>query len=203
MTDTELLDRIGVLVKSERRITRELLELIVELDKRKLHIDRGYCSLYDFLVRSYGYSQSGAHRRIQAAKLLAEVPGLSQKLDEGTVNLTTLTQLQCIVRQEERRTGEKVAPTVKIDLVKKIEGKTSDESEREIRKVFPEAQPTRESLRAIGHERSKLTLVLLGEDVDSLQRTKELLSHSCTGWSEVVGYLAKFYLKKKDPMLRK
>lgn len=203
LSDMELEQRFSVLVKTERKITREVLEMICEVARRGCHLERGYSNLYDWLVRGHGYSQSAANRRIQAARLLRDIPAVAAKIAEGSVNLTTLTQLQTILRIEEKRMGEKVPVLLKAEMLRQIEGKTSEETDRIVKNIFPENKQSTESLRSLGHERSKLTLVISEKDVEALKRVKELLSHTCQNWSAVVSYLARDYVKRRDPLMRK
>jgi hypothetical protein len=60
MTNKEIELKLGELVKTERKITGEILALIQEADRRQLYLERGFSSLYDWLTQGYGYSQSAA-----------------------------------------------------------------------------------------------------------------------------------------------
>jgi len=203
MTDLELEERFSELVKTERKITLEILEVICEVARRGSHIDLGYCNLYDWLMRGHGYSQSAANRRIQAARLLQELPEVGAKIAQGTVSLTTVTQLQTVFRIEEKRMGEKISPERKSEMLRQIEGKTSEETDRVVKNSYPDVKPQADILRTIGDQRSKLILVLEDKDVEILRRVKELRSHTCQNWGAVVSYLAWDYVKRKDPLQRK
>src|SRR5688572_6099257 len=94
LKDDELVSRLGKLVQTESKITHLILECIAEIDKRKLYLERAYPSLYEFLIRQFGYSPSAALRRIDAARLLREVPEVSEKIESGGVNLSQISQIQ-------------------------------------------------------------------------------------------------------------
>lgn len=202
MTNQELELRFTSLVKEERRITHEILELILEVEKRRLHLERGYSNLYDWLVHGHGYSQSAAHRRIAAARLLKAVPEIKEKLSSGEVNLTTLAQAQGAFRREEMRSGLRMTVEKKCEIVKQIEGKSAQETERVLVSFFPEENAARESLRPINETESKLHLILEKEAIEALERAKELLSHVMPGasWSQIVAHLAKDFVNRKDPV---
>jgi hypothetical protein len=198
MTNQELEIRFTVLVKEERRITSEILELIQEVERRKLHLERGFASLFDWLTKGHGYSQPAAYRRIQAARLLKAVPEAHEKISSGEVNLTTLAQVQGALKREEKRTGQTITARVKSDLLTKIEGKSAQETEKLLVSIFPGEK--KESLRPINASESNLQLILDADAVAALQRTKELLSHALPGasWSEIVSHLVKEFVKRKD-----
>ena len=80
MTNQEISERFSSLVKTKRKITLEILHLINLVEDRKLHLERGFGSLHDWLVQEHKYSETAAKRRIQAAKLLRSVPKVSKKL---------------------------------------------------------------------------------------------------------------------------
>src|SRR5688572_15208742 len=91
--DSELLDKTHILVRQEREITLEILHLLKEIESRKLFLARGFSSLFDFCVKSLGYSESSAYRRISSMRLLNEIPEVEEKIMANKVNLSTLTQL--------------------------------------------------------------------------------------------------------------
>ena len=205
MTNRELESRMDTLVRSERKITNEILTLIHEAEKRRLYIEEGFSSTHDWLIRKYGYSQSAANRRVQASRLLNSVPEVTAKLMDGKVNLTTLTQVQSTIRREERRSGERISSRTKQELVEKIEGKSADETQRILVEIYPDAQPPKESLRACSADESRLTVVLDAEATEIIIRAKELLSHSHphATWAEVIKQIGLTFLKARDPLKKK
>jgi hypothetical protein len=68
LSNDNLITAVRSLVKEERRITREILDHINEVARRRLYADLGFSSIFDWLVKDLGYSESAAYRRIQAAK---------------------------------------------------------------------------------------------------------------------------------------
>jgi hypothetical protein len=203
MTNAEIEDRLAKLVGRERAITQETLELICEAERRKLYLDRGYSSLFDWLVSSFRYSQSAAYRRVQAARLLMELPEIRELLVQGDLNLSSLSRLEGAVKRMEKRSGKKVDPELKRELVQQIRGKSGEETEKILRHSFQEIDLVRDSLAVAGPEHYRLTVTLEDETVLLLKRVRELLSHSCEGWQEIVSYLAADFLKRKDPLRRR
>lgn len=205
MTNAELESRLTILVKEERTLTQEILSLIREGERRRLYIERGFKNVYDWLVRGYGYSHAAAYRRIEAARLLESVPVAKEKLASGELNLTTLSQLQSAIKSQEKRAGVQVTQETKETLVGKIEGKSARETEEIIREKFPETKPNKESLRPVDGKNLKLTIILEKEAVKAIERVKELLSHSHPNatYADVVAHLARDFVKRKDPLMKK
>ncbi|MGZ6469463.1 MAG: hypothetical protein ACXWQJ_19325, partial [Bdellovibrionota bacterium] len=61
MTNEELEFRFSRLVKSERKITLEILTLLREAERRRHYLGMGFSTLYDWLTRGHGYSQGAAN----------------------------------------------------------------------------------------------------------------------------------------------
>ncbi|MGZ3800712.1 MAG: hypothetical protein ACXVCL_11140, partial [Bdellovibrio sp.] len=82
ISDSDLEFQLKNLVAKERKLLHVILEHIREVDFRKIYLERAYSSLYEYLVKELGYSGSAAMRRIEAARLLKEVPTLAEKIQE-------------------------------------------------------------------------------------------------------------------------
>ena len=159
MTNAELESELKRASTDERLLTKRIVELVAEALRRKIWAGRGYASAHRWLVGEFGYSDSSAGRRLDAARLLADVPDVAEKLATGELTLSGLSQLQSAIHQEEKRTGEKVTAEAKRNVVKKIEGKTSPESSRTVSAEFPEvSKAPRESLRPAGADGWTLTV---------------------------------------------
>lgn len=100
MNNREIGTRLGELIKNERRITNEILQLLNQAEAQSTYLELGYASLFDWLTKGFGYSNAAAYRRIQAARLLRSVPEVREKLETGVVNLTTLCQASAAIKAE-------------------------------------------------------------------------------------------------------
>lgn len=202
LNNNQLEDGFGELVKRERQITREVVEYIREIVRRRIFLDRGFPSVYAYLIEKYGYSRTAAARRISAAKMLHAVPEVKDKISDGQVNLSTLNQLSRVIQQNEKKTGQKMSAAAKRDLLTKIEGKTCEQTERILAELFPEAQPKRGSLKAINASESRLNIVLSKQATEDLKRIRELLSHSHHDASigELVERALREFVLKHDPI---
>src|SRR5579885_3555485 len=102
LNDHELLVKTQALVKEEKRITQLVLDYLQEIDARRLYAKRGFSSLFSFCTEYLGYSESSAQRRISAMRLLRALPEAKEKLEAGSVNLSTLSQLQSFIKKEQK-----------------------------------------------------------------------------------------------------
>ena len=92
-TDSKLLKLIPVKVKTEREATAAVLELLAEIDARKLYLREGYNSMYAYLTVGLSYSEGAAQRRIECARALRKSPEAKELLNKGNISLTTLSMV--------------------------------------------------------------------------------------------------------------
>ena len=205
MTNSELELELRRASTDERILTKRIVELIAEALRRKLWAGRGHSSAHRWLVDEFGYSDSSAGRRLDAARLLCDVPDVAEKIATGELTLSGLSQVQSAIHQEEKRTGEKVTPEAKREVVKKIENQSSAATARTVSAEFPEiSKAPRESLKPAGADGWTLTIGLDAVQKAALDRARELLSHSHPGatWAVVVAHLAAEHAKRADPVAR-
>ena len=205
MTNHELVLAVRALVREERRVSRAILEQINEVERRRLFVELGFTSTYEWLVKDLGYSASAAYRRISAARLLRAVPEVAEKIETGEVNLTTLAQAQTAIRSEERRTGERLSLETRASVVSEIVTKSSREVEAKLVEIFPSADvAVAERTRACAGGDVRLEVRLTPKQMQKIERARELLSHSRCGASiaEILEVVVDEFLNRKDPLLR-
>ena len=203
LTRKELLDDTGKLVAEERRITASLLKYLAEIDRRKLHLEMGFGSLFELLVKYWGYSEAAAGRRIAAMRLSKEVPEVSQAIETGKLSLSAASQIQNFFRNEQRE-GRRHTPEDKAQLVRKLEGRSRRECERELLKIAPPSAIPKERERIVSPEATEIRFVADDKLMAKFEKLKQLLAHSCDvtgalGYAELFDRLAEIGLKKLDP----
>ncbi|RYZ97581.1 MAG: hypothetical protein EOP11_21845, partial [Proteobacteria bacterium] len=177
MTNQELEFRLEKLVDSERVITREILQLILLAEDRKLYLERGFDSLVRWLVGRYKYSETAALRRVNAARMLRAVPAATGKIESGELNLTTLSKAQVVIRAEERRTGEKMPEARKAEVAVAMENKSLSSAERTLAQLFPEATKKLEETRVQdrGADEVRISITLKREEYELILKVKAAL----------------------------
>ena len=102
----QLLLQTKNLVQKERQINIQVLQHLQEIEKRKLYLDRGFSSLFEYAVKELGYSHSAAYRRIKSMRLCRDIPQAVSKIKTGSLNLTTASQLQTFFEKKKRKDKE-------------------------------------------------------------------------------------------------
>ena len=127
LKDQELLQNCKSQVRLEKAATSKVLDYLNEIDKRRLWIQEGYSSLFDFCMRYLGYSEGEANRRIQAARLSQKVEEVKTLLEQGQISLSSLTLLSPVL-----------TPNNAKELLPKVINQPTRYVEKIIREHFPE-----------------------------------------------------------------
>jgi len=94
LSDRELLDHVERASASARSSVAELLELLGEVDARKLFLPEGCRSLFAYCTSILGFSEDETYFRIGAARAARDFPALLDRFREGSLTLTTMTLLR-------------------------------------------------------------------------------------------------------------
>ena len=204
LSNTELMNRFGKLVQTERKITHLVLECISEIDFRKVYLERAYPSLFEYLVKVYGYSPSAAVRRIESARLMREVPEIAGKIEDGSLNLTQLSQVQQAIRITQKQESRKVQTDEKRELLKKIENTTQNQTELILAKELNLPLATQEKERIHQNESVTLTVTFSKEQIAILEEASDLMSHALQNqkWADVFTALAEKEIQRRTEIKR-
>jgi hypothetical protein len=170
-------EKFTLIVKSERKITFEVLLFIQTFDTTKAYTELGYCSLFDYLVRGQKYSESSAQRRISAARLLKQVPEISDDLKSGDLNLTQMSLAKTAINQQEKVEG-KLPIEKKKEVLKKLKNKSTFKSKKILLDNFSEAQLSFSSPQPTREDDVTITLQFKKSDWEKMEKLKAHFSHT-------------------------
>jgi hypothetical protein len=100
VTDDELLSRLERLVKADRDLSVKLLVHLGEVEVRKLFLERGYSSMYDYCMTALGMSEAETYLRLLAAKTGKRLPLVLERLAEGGLHLTAIKLLAPLLTEQ-------------------------------------------------------------------------------------------------------
>ncbi|MDD9986057.1 MAG: hypothetical protein OXQ31_07295 [Spirochaetaceae bacterium] len=103
LSDRELLRQTSTLVRHERHLQGAIIDHLGEIEARRLFLQRGCSSLFDYAVRELGYSDAAAGRRIGVVRLCADQPGARERLRDGSLTLSAAAELQWAFDRQRRR----------------------------------------------------------------------------------------------------
>lgn len=94
LSDKTLIHNLKGLCGDARVRTSKVIAYLAEVERRDLHLKKGYRSLFAFCTRRLKMSEYEAVTRIAAARLLATHGHIVELLERGDVTLTTVYLLQ-------------------------------------------------------------------------------------------------------------
>jgi hypothetical protein len=103
LNDHDLLAQTKSLVGDEHATTIQILHHLNEIERRRLDLDLGYSSLFDYCVTCLEYSASAAGRRILAARCIRRYPAALKLLEARELSLSTIAQKRSHSHRRELR----------------------------------------------------------------------------------------------------
>lgn len=173
LNNDELENSLGVHVQNERHTLDSIYEHINEVFRRDLHLERGYSTMKEYLIKKWKYSERDAYRKIDGAKLLKDVPALATQIKNGNINADKIGELARAVREKEQATGVKVSALKKTELVALISGKTVSETQKELAKSLDIKVKEHEVKRFQQDDTVWLGLAIPRELYDQMTRCRE------------------------------
>lgn len=167
LTDKNLLFDTKNLALSERGATTKILHHLKEIDRRKLFSDVQCSSLFDYCVRELGYSEPSAQRRIVAARMLAEIPEIDKKIEEGALTLSNISQVNQFFKQSSTEDKKRV--------LEQVEGLSKKHCEKKLFELSGKEVPTKESKKRVSDDSIQVAIVLKDETIKALDHLKALL----------------------------
>jgi len=198
-----IVENLKQLVASERRITAQIIELIEEIDKKRIYLQLGFPNLYSFLTEHIGYTAASAQRRIEAARLLTAVPEVKEDLKSGSLNLSQVALVAQSLRQKQKEEPAlNFKPQDKKVLLESVKGLSLENSQRVISQTLDLEVKAHEKQKIQSDESVRVELTFTKAQSELLKKVKNLMSHVNPNptTADVFEYLAKNYLKRKDPI---
>jgi hypothetical protein len=94
LSNREVLQGLRSVLVASRRLTAEVVAHLSEVEERRLHLEAGYSSMFDYCVQRLGLSEGAAYRRYQVARLARRFPAILGLLASGELSLSVLVLLK-------------------------------------------------------------------------------------------------------------
>lgn len=196
LSNEALLSQTKLCARNECEMTLQVLHHIKEIERRRLFAALSYSSLFDYTTRELGYCAASACRRIDAMRLLKDLPEIEEKIQDGKLTLSTVARAQSFFKKEV------LADDNKREILQKLEGKSTRQVEKELLSFSSQPEThLQEKIKPVTPTLSEVRFYADDELLENLERLKGLLAHSRPDMTtaDLISYLAKMALKKLDP----
>jgi 5-methylcytosine-specific restriction endonuclease McrA len=201
LKDAELIASTQRLVREERSVTMSVLRHLAEIERRKLYADYQCGSLFDYAVRELKYSEASAARRVQAVRLLAEIPEVAPQIESGALNLSNVCQAQSFFREQKKAAPERVLRREeKKEILQQLEQKSAREGQRLLLAIGGPAALPRERERVVSSEHTEVRFLVNAELKAQLETVRSLLGSRGVGLSlaELVSEMARLSCERLE-----
>lgn len=199
LSDSELLARMPILVRREREATADVIEHLLEIDRRKLFLGQACSSLWAYCRERLGYSEDEASKRVRVTHLVRRFPAVLDELRSGRIHLTGLFLLSRFLTLEN-------AP----ELLEAARGKSRRDIELALASRFPKSEvsdrlePTPDTearlragvLEPLSGATFNVQFMATSVMFAKIERAKELLSHTIPN-----GELAPIFERALDELI--
>jgi len=110
LSDNNLISSLKELNNTETKTIAAILLHLIEIDSRKLYLELGYSSLFNFCCRALKYSEAAAIRRIYSARCIRDFPEVYQMLLAKELSLSTIAILKGVLTKENKDEILKFSP---------------------------------------------------------------------------------------------
>ena len=158
-------DQLLELRKKEKYITSQIITKLQEMEDGRGYIQLGHSSLFDYLVRGLGYSESTAYQRQSCVRLSKEVPEIKEKIDSGALSFSTVTMAYKAIKNKPLQEKKRV--------LAKIENKSA----REVKHMLLPTAPSIKVKESHYQDKVILRIELSHQQHAKFKRLKALKSH--------------------------
>lgn len=172
LSDQSLLQQTFLLVKKEKEILSEILLHLREVQKRRLFCELGFGSLFQYCVKQLGYSEDQAYRRINAIKMVREIPEIQEQIALGQLSLSTLSVAQSLFKAD--------ATVDKKEVLKALRNKSKREAEVIVRDFSPKVlEKKREHKFSLSQAQEEKWIAVKAKLAHSNLSQEEILEKLC------------------------
>ncbi len=199
-------DRAVEVAQNYRKLEGELIDLLQELDRYKIHYKMGYRSLFEYCTKGLHLSESISYSLINVARKSKEIPELKIEIQKGSLSLSKAKKITSVLTTENKSKW--------LDLAKSV---PQSSLEREVAKItqrdigISKMKFINDSLevkeKMVVHKKADVRVQLqvgISEDLMlKLRRAQDVICQKrqkSTGLESVLEEMVAFYLEKQDPL---
>jgi 5-methylcytosine-specific restriction endonuclease McrA len=199
ISDSDLLRETKRHAAQEKESGIQVLHHLREVDARKLFTTVKCSSLYAYCIKELGYSEGTAGRRIQAMKLIRDLPEYQAKLEEGSVHEGHLSKAQTFFNAQKKK-KKAYSKEKKLQVMKDIEGKSARETDQLFASIDPKLA-RKDKARPINQEETEIRFTADKKLMEKLEKLQNLLGHQLDDkkYATLIEELADLALKKLEP----
>ncbi len=169
---------------------KELLSILIEMDKRRIFRELGYTGVFNYCLKALVFSESQASYFSCIVKKVREVPELKVAIDNNKLSVSKARRIIPVITQETHQQWIDKAATL-----------TQKELEKEVAAKNPKV--VRETLKPVSETRYELKLGIEQKLQADWKRVQDLVSKkkkANLSMEDVFGHVVSYFLDREDPV---
>ncbi|WP_157684706.1 HNH endonuclease [Bdellovibrio bacteriovorus] len=132
-------------------------------------------------------------------RLIESVPDVAEKIEEGSINLSTASQVQNFIKSE-RKNGGSVSYKQRVEMINAIENKSARDVEKHLINLKPENVIRPEKIRMVTPEIIEMRLMIPDDLKEKMDKLRQIFSHRIPDMTylALMEYLVNQALKKVE-----
>lgn len=179
------------LAREHRRVEWEIIRVMQEIDRKKMHKKFGCTSLFKYSVDGLGLSEAIAYSLISVARKSIEVPALKQAIEHGVLSANKASRIVSVLTQDN---AASLIEFAKANSRRAVDWKVAELNPRSAR---PDLS------KPISSENVEIRLTISKTTFERFQRAVQIDAKkgaSPKSMSGMLEVLLKEYLKRSDPV---
>lgn len=199
MSDTEVLAGAKNAVTAEKNATSTVITYLQEIYNRRLYLPT-YSSIFEMMQKEYGYCEPSASLRMNAIRLINDIPDVKAKLEAGELSLTVAANIQTFLYSQKKQ-SRAYSPSAKVKLIQSCAGKSVRAVQKEFARRDPELEK-RDIVRHTGEDRLRISYASSAKLEANFERIKMIWSHIDPNMSreDLLLRASEIVLDKIDPV---
>ncbi len=170
---------------------KELLEILVKIEAKKVYLEQGHASLTEYSQKALGLSRDVCWNLVTIVHKSKAIPELRHAVQMGVLPLSKARQIAPHLTKENSQKFIALAQAMPREKLQEALAKES-----------PKIPSVEERARVINATQAELSLCLPKEVMEKIRRAQDRVSESQKKWvglAETLEQVVEFYLQHKDP----
>lgn len=200
LSDGQLIFDTKEAIKAEREATSIVVKYFREIYSRQLYLKLACTSLFHFATQELGYCEGSAQSRINAMKLVIDLPEVEKKIESGELSLTAASNLQSFF-QMAKSSKKTYSPAEKLEVAAACYSKSTREVKIELASRNPSVDWV-ETIKPVSKDRFELKFTITDVLEEKVRKLKGVLAHSQPNINleQLLETLVELGLEKFDPV---
>lgn len=190
MHGLELHEKAIHCAKEYLRCEKELLSVLIEMDRKRVFSELGYTGVFAYGVKALGFSESQANYFSSVVRKIREVPQLKTAIDQDELTISKARRITSVITQETHQ-----------DWIHRAKTMSQKELEKKVAEVNPRA--VQERVKAVSATRYELKFGITEALHQDWKRVMDLNSKKKgknSSMEEAFEMMTRYFLDREDPI---